>query len=159
VDYAADREEPWRRATCERSRHSPQAPASRESADAVIDDLRGEVARLREELATTKARTAVLAVAGVAAQASVNEHPEAPPAPVASQTPVAETVVISAEDLLQRTEELFRSEGKDPLWSGPAEIIARRQLSPSVVGDVGQIQLECRASICRAEITYPNSAK
>jgi hypothetical protein len=138
-------------------RRPPEAPAPSEAAAAVIADLRDEVARLRGELTRTKARAAVSVVVAAATRASVNERHEPPSAPVISQTPAAETPAISEKELLQRTEELFRSEGQDPVWSAQALIMARQQLSPAI-GDRGRMQVECRSSICRAEIVYPDHA-
>jgi len=124
-----------------------------------LEDLRAEVARLRSETR----RSGLLATA--AAEAAATAHPERPvPVPSGAGTlPEAALAqvpppAVSAQVLEDLTAQRFREEVRDPAWQASADGTARKQWGEDVAAGGEARDVECKATMCRANLVFASEA-
>jgi hypothetical protein len=134
---------------------------NRRSSEAEIDELRAKIDGLENALTKAKVTAATAAIFSASAGRPVDicRPPEnATGSTTSPKQRVRAAPEISEGQLLQKTEEYFRGEARDPLWSRNAEATAGKELLFETRGS-GEVQnLECHSTICRAEVVYVDRA-
>jgi hypothetical protein len=119
------------------------------------NDVQRELEQLRAEvrsygmLADGAARVAVANRQQLADLRTKDDAQPPPPEPAK-----IETQELSVEEISQRVDSEFEAEPVSSAWSREADPRARAQLTRSLSGDTQLADLQCRASICKAVLSY-----
>jgi hypothetical protein len=117
---------------------------------------RAELNELKSELAQTQSALRAAYSRSVGPQATPSASPGAapPPEPPAAPPPIN----VALEDTRDTLDARFHSESADRGWALEASVLIRKNLEGVIAGNSQLLSLDCRASLCRAEVKHDDLA-
>jgi hypothetical protein len=140
--------------------HRPAAArrsSARSCAESSDNSMRGELTELRSELARAQATLQALNLRSNASSATGGSTTEVPqPAPAIETEPPP--LPVRLEDQREILDARFNAEVTDRSWEREARQLVEKQLGSFVPDGSRLVSIDCRASLCRAEVRHPDMA-
>lgn len=144
-----------------RAQRTEDGQSEKHAASEELAQMKDELARLRREQQETRAFAQTMAAqAGAPRDGSPRPEPAKGAAEAdqagANGPPLAARPEPTVEQARDQLEHRFASESRDPSWSDGARSRISSFLTPGLPPNSRLLSLECRKSMCRAEIAHEN---